>query len=399
MHRTIAALACLLPFVNSHAGEETRCPDCDSPAVITAEAAYTAEMWRQVSGASVGNRYLDNIDFTLAVDGAAFGAERLQLFGALLYNNGRELAGMSGAMQGVSNIETTEGVRVFEWWAQWTTAADDGSLRFGLYDLNSEFDAIDTAGLFINPSHGIGPDFAQSGAGGPSIFPVTALALRAQKSMGAWSMQAAVLDGEPQDGEYFDRDRFAISNRQGALLVGELNYRSEAGTRIGGGYWQYTAGFDDLTAVDAAGDPLRRHDNAGAYLILESPTLLADGSDRGLNLFLRTGVAASRINAVGRYHGAGAVYSGMFFPERQDQFGFAIAVAQAGRPWRSLEQTMGATPSHAEYNYEVTYRIGLVERLALQFDVQRVVNPGMSSTVDSAWVVGLRLVATQAWSR
>ena len=29
-----------------------------------------------------------------------------------------------------------------------------------LYNLNSEFDVIETAGLFINSSHGIGPDYS-----------------------------------------------------------------------------------------------------------------------------------------------------------------------------------------------------------------------------------------------
>jgi porin len=400
MHRTIATLICMLA-ATSYAAEEPQCPDCIAPA-IAVEAAYTGEVWRQMSGGmGVGNRYLDNVDFTVDVDGGrAFDVEGLRLFGALLYNNGHPVAGdLSGAIQGVSNIETTEGVRVFELWAQWSSARNDRSLRFGLYDLNSEFDAIDSAGLFINPSHGIGPDFAQSGAGGPSIFPVTALALRAQKSAGPWSVQAVVLDGEPEDGEYFDRERFALSKREGALLAGELNYRSESGTRIGGGYWRYTAGFDDLSAVDSLGNPQRRHDNAGAYIILESPMLLANGSGRGLNLYFRTGEAESRLNAVGRYYGTGAVYSGLFFPRRQDQIGVAMAVAQAGKPWRRLERTMGADPSDGEYNYELTYRINVLERLALQVDLQRIANPGMNSALKPVWVVGLRLVATQAWAR
>ena len=400
MHRTIATLICMLT-ATAHAAAESQCPDCVAPAV-SIEAAYTGEMWRQASGGmGVGHRYLDNLDLTVDVDGGrAFNIGGLRLFGALIYNNGHPMASdLSGAVQGVSNIETTAGTRVFELWAQWSSDRNDRSLRFGLYDLNSEFDAIDSAALFINPSHGIGPDFAQSGAGGPSIFPVTALALRAQKSAGPWSVQAAVLDGEPEDGEYFDRKRFAIGGREGALLAGELNYRSESGTRVGGGYWQYTSGFDDLSAVDSSGNPLRRHDNAGAYFILESPMLLADGSGRGLNLYFRTGAAESRINAVGRYYGAGAVYSGLFFPQRQDQIGVAMAVAHAGKPWRRLEETLGADPSDSEYNYELTYRISLLEQLALQVDLQRISNPGMNSALDPVWVVGLRLVATQRWVR
>ena len=75
------------------------------------------------------------------------------------------------------------------------TGAERASIKFGLYDLNSEFDAIEAAALFINPSHGIGPDFSQSGRNGPSIFPLTSLALRADYKLDDhWLVRAVILD-------------------------------------------------------------------------------------------------------------------------------------------------------------------------------------------------------------
>lgn len=53
-------------------------------------------------------------------------------------------------------------------------------MRIGLYDLNSEFDALDDAGLFINSAFGVGTDIGLTGVNGPSIFPVTSLAVRAR---------------------------------------------------------------------------------------------------------------------------------------------------------------------------------------------------------------------------
>src|SRR4029078_10769706 len=51
-------------------------------------------------------------------------------------------------------------------------------LRLGLSSLRSEFDVFETASLFLQSSHGIGVDYAQSGLNGPSIFPTTSTAAR-----------------------------------------------------------------------------------------------------------------------------------------------------------------------------------------------------------------------------
>ena len=91
-----------------------------------------------------------------------------------LYNNNKTLSDtLIGDMQTVSNIDTTTATRLYEAWYEQAFGDGKSSLKVGLYDLNSEFDAIDTAGLFLLSSHGIGPDYSQTGLNGPSIFPVT----------------------------------------------------------------------------------------------------------------------------------------------------------------------------------------------------------------------------------
>jgi porin len=400
MYRPLSGMFCLI-FVSTAAAQETAdCPTCSGSA-LQIEAAYTGEMWRQVSGGvQTGDRYLDNLDVTAAVDGEQLlGFEGLQLFGYVIYNNGHALSDdLSGSAQGVSNIEASRAVRLYELWSQWQFGSGDQSIRFGLYDLNSEFDSIDTAGLFINPSHGIGPDFAQSGQNGPSIFPVTSLAVRAQKTFGAWSVQAAALDGVPGDPDHPDRAAITLSSEEGALLIGEVNYRMESGARLGVGYWRYTADFDDLLATTDAGDPLRRDDNDGAYVMAESPTLFADEAEQGLNLFVRAGQAESHINPIGRYLGAGAVYSGVFASGR-DQFGVAVAIARLGDPMRKLQAEAGIATDSCEYNYELTYRFDVTEWLSIQSDAQYIRNPGMDPELESGWAVGLRFEVRGEWER
>jgi len=341
----------------------------DEAGTVVLEATYTGELWRQTSGGiETGERYLDNLDLMLEANGEGLlGIEGLRFFGYVLYNNGHVLCEeLSGSAQCLSNIEATRALRLYELWSEWQLGAEGQSVRFGLYDLNSEFDSIETAGLFITPSQGIGPELSQTGEHGPSIFPETSFGVRAMKSMGAWTVQTAALD--------------PVS--EGVLLVGETNYRAESGMRVGGGYWRYTS-----------------DDNAGAYLIAESPSFIADAEDRGLRLFLRVGHAEPDINPVASYFGAGAVYSMLSSAEREHQIGFAVANARLGAPFMREQRAAGVDTVACERNYELTYRVVVAEWLALQSDVQYIRHPGMVKSADSGWAMALRFEVGTRWAR
>ena len=62
-----------------------------------------------------------------------------------------------GDLQGVSNTDAEEALRLFGFWHELAEA--DWSLRTGLYDLNSEFDVNEAGSIFLNSSHGIGAEF------------------------------------------------------------------------------------------------------------------------------------------------------------------------------------------------------------------------------------------------
>ena len=371
------------------AGAEEACVDCADVNALTVSATYTGEQWRQASGGvATGTRYLDNLDITIDADaGRIAGLDGLQLFAYLLYNNGNSLNELTGAAQGVSNIEATEALRLYELWTQWNFGSGEQSLRVGLYDLNSEFDSIETAGLFINPSHGIGPDMSQTGQNGPSIFPVTSLGARFSKSWGAWSAQLAVLDAVPGDVEHPDRTTIRLGKDEGALIVGETNYRSSA-ARVGVGYWHYTSDFDQHDAGAA------KDENSGVYAIVESPVFAAESA--GMNVFVRIGAANGHINPVDRYLGLGAVYT-MKSEAREHQIGVALAVAKFGEPFRRFAASAGTAPEEHETIVEMTYRVNVSDWFTLQPDVQYILNPGADPALDSAWVIGLRFEVGTQW--
>lgn len=397
----LAALA--LPALALPAMASAAEPDPDAVAghgpTMALGAVYTGERWSVVDGGvATGGAYVDNLDLTAELDGErVFGVEGLTLFGYVLYNNGRELAEpYAGAAQGISNIEAVRAWRLYEAWADWS--AGSGSLRFGLYNLNSEFDVNETGALFLNPAHGIGTEVAQSGRNGPSIFPITSLGVRYRHEFGEWYGQVVALDGVPGDPEDPSSNRVDLGGEDGALLVGELG-RAFAGGRVLVGVWHYTAEFDDVRDVDAGGAPVSRDGTSGAYALVEGRVLSETDGEQGLSAFLRFGVADERVHQFGSYLGAGLVYTGALPGRPADQLGLAFASSANGDRFREAMTLAGAPVERRETIWELAYRMQFGENFYVQPDVQYVANPGTDPALDDAWVVGVRFQAAWSWDR
>lgn len=347
--------------------------------------AYTSEFWRNTSGGLVQDTaYLDNLDVTLDVDAEAlWGVPDSRVFVYGLYNNGRTLSeDKSGDLQVISNIETgVEAVRLYEAWVE-RQIADRGSVRFGLYDLNSEFDVLCASGLFINSAHGIGTDFGQTGRNGPSIFPFTSLAMRFDwRWADDWRTRLAVLDGVPGDGDDPGATAIQLGGGDGFLLAAELEW-SRAGHRLLAGAWSYTADFEEWGS-GAVAAPSRSDGNTGVYLRGET----ARGDNGNVRLFARLGIADQRYNVVDTFLGAGVDWVGPLPGRPEDRFGVALAWAGTSDDYRDSR----AFADRRELALELTYRASLNERITVQPDVQYVVNPGLEPALDDALAVGLRL--------
>ncbi len=224
---------------------------------------YTAELWRNTSGGiRRGGRYLDNLDVTLTVDAErALGWRGATLFVYGLYNNGHAFSGdLVGDAQTVSNIETgVAAARLYQAWVEQRFAGGRASIKVGLYDLNSEFDSTNVGSLSLLSSHGIGPEFGQSGQNGPSIFPYTSLAVRGAYKIGAaLTVRAAVLDGVPDDPLQPRRTAIILRRGNGLLGVAEVDYVGRV-VNITAGYWRYSARFEQCvgTSRHKHGQPRR----------------------------------------------------------------------------------------------------------------------------------------------
>jgi porin len=267
----------------------------------------------------------------------------------------------------------------------------------GRYDLNSEFYRLQSAGLFLNSSFGIGPEFSGSGAGGPSIFPSTSLGVRlAFKPTPNVVVRGSILDGAPVDRA--DGSVGAVRRGDGLLLVSEvaLLNRGASGDRmetlrfrigpyddkIAAGGWYYTATFDDLSNVDANGTPRQDHGSAGAY-VLGDATLFRSKTDRRRRLggFVEAGLADARVNRFGSYVGAGSVATGPVTTRPADELGVAVALAHNGSGYLNSRRPLGEPAEAFEATIELTYLAQVASRLALQPDFQYVIHPNTDALV------------------
>lgn len=362
--------------------------------------------------------YLGNLDLTLTAhleDLTGLPLGTMFVYG--LVNHGGRPSKHVGDLQGVDNIEAPSTAKLYEMWWQDEFLDHRLSLLAGLYDLNSEFDVIESAAVFVHSSYGIGPELSQSGRNGASVFPTTALALRAKTLVtDRIVLQMAALDGVPGDLGDPHGTQVNVSRDQGAMLIaegawvldddggedavslarqrrervgrgwGEVPYR----LKLAAGVWGYTSKLDDLSAVNANGQPVRRQSHPGVYFLAD--TKLPDGLfawPEEVSVFFRAGFADERVTTYVAYAGGGVAVTGLLPSRKDDLAGFGVAAAFIGSSFRRALRNEGEDPADAEVALEWTYRAALTPWLALQPDLQFVIDPGGIHIAD-ALVLGMR---------
>jgi porin len=359
------------------------------PPALTLEVRNTAEVWRNLRGGiSVGNTTLDKLQASAAFDGAAAGLPGLRLYAQVFTTNAESLSlARTGDIQTVSNIEAPKTTRLFELWAQQSRGAEADAgwviVRAGLIDLNRTFDSISTAGLFINSSHGIGPDLSRSGVSGPSIFPVAGAAIQfGWRPVKAVALNVGVFAEPDPERQDVVAD---LPIRHGAVMIAQADWSLPHDAQVSAGVWRYSS------AQTSVADPTRRIEpRVSAYGFVQGPVPLP-GAPRG---WVRAGFADGRVQAVAAYVGGGLVWNGPGGRRDRDQFGIALARAGIGAAAR---RTLGLP--RAETTLEATYSFALGDYLHLQPDVQHIFDPAGGSGLRDATVIGLRFVLYAKWPK
>ncbi|MGB9093509.1 MAG: carbohydrate porin [Gallionella sp.] len=359
------------------------------------EIVYKLDVLGQVSRPASKVYGLDNLDIKLALDGGKIAG--IAGSSALLYvlsNRGGKPVALGGHSAGLDNIETPEGAnttRLYQAWVQQNFLDGRLSLLAGLYDLNSEFYVTEPASLFIQPVYGIGAEFAGTGQNGPSIFPTTSFGVRVKAQAGGYYLQAAVLDGVPGDPNnphgthiQFNKGDGALDVVEGSIPLGAAENAHD--NRLSLGVWQYTARFDDLVAVDAGGNPVKRLSHGG-YAMLEK-VLREPGSDQaGISGFVRAGKNDGNTAQFDRSWSTGLVFSGLLAGPGRDQFGIAYAQERNGEKWRIFS----GNPVVFERSLEMTWRYSATPAVVLQPTAQYLISHSNDPARDRNWWLGMRV--------
>ena len=288
-------------------------------------------------------------------------------------------------IQTADNIEAVPVTRLFEAYVSRVWGTKDRSLgvRFGLIDLNSQFDTNDAASLMLNSSHGIGPDLSRSGRNGPSIYPVTAAGSTVTwTATPAWTFRLGVFDGvsgNPGRPHAFLAERLKPSD--GLLVITQADWELSKSAEVEAGAWTYTV---ERLGPGGGG---KAHDR-GAYLSYQARLNWLPR----LSFWLRAGVADRQAQTVAGYLGGGFVQQGTIAGRPDDKVGFAIAHAIIGDGAATTLQL----PS-AETDFELTYQAKISRHFVIQPDVSYVRRPAGEAHAPDSVGLGIRFVYATAY--
>lgn len=202
-------------------------------------------------------------------------------------------------------------------------------------------------------------------------------------------MQAVITDGVPGDPNNPHGTHIKLGNGDGTLSIIELGYALQTGeeheeaenfSKTAIGFWRYSSQFE---AIDGLGG---RHKSQGAYILSEQSLFHESGSQsKGLAGFIRFGVTSSNVNKLDWTSSLDLRYHGLLTGRDDDIAGVAVTFSHAGDAFK----TTGNFNSQ-ETDLELTYRAQIKPWLAIQPTIQGIINPGLDSSVNDAWIIGAR---------
>jgi len=362
---------------------------------VRVEAANTTDVFASADGGVSEESTVSNL-FELAVAAdmeTLAGLRGGTLFFLGLGTHGDDPAEAAGTVHAPSNLAADDAWRVLELWYEQSMLRDRAGLLFGFYAVDSEFDAKETADLFLNGGFGTGLDVSETGLNGPSIFPVTGLAARARFQVTPrFNLRAAIVEGAPGDLDDPTASlRVELDEDEGVFTIVEADW-TPAGfdfLRLGLGGWRYTTDFERLDGDGEAGS------TAGIYGFAEGTIFNEPGTtDQGLSGFVRVGRADESVNRFGGYHGGGLVYTGLLPGRDSDMLGLAISSVENGDDFVGAVRGDGTRVQRSETVIELTYRAELLPWVSIQPTLQYAMNPDTDPDVNDHLAVAFRVSLT-----
>lgn len=361
--------------------------DAPSEKGVTASLSYRFDAMGALDGGVVqSGRSLDNLTLALDVDlDRVWGWAGASAHAELANTSGGAPGELAAAAQGLDNIEVAaHHLRLYQAWIETGFARDKANLRAGFSDLSGEFATTEASGLLLNPSFGMAPEFAGSGA---AAYPSTALGLRLRVNPTASTyLQTAAANA--QTGVPGDRGGADFSFDHGAIFLAEAGWTGAGKVAIG--YWRVGERQDDLAELNPAGAPVPRVAQGGYVLAEQVLGRSADGV-RSATGFFRAGAADGRTSTFRGSVQAGLLVGPAITSRPESSISFGVTRARLSPAWRAASAADGVQLGHTETVFELTYSDQLTGRVRVQPDLQYVRRPSGDPAIKDAFVVGLRL--------
>ena len=291
-----------------------------------------------------------------------------------------------GDFQFTSNIDALgqDTFNLYEAWYEHSFLDRNLTWLNGMHDYNSEFYALDYSAVLLNASFGFGIELSQTGN---STYPVTGLAsrIRYQPTETSYVM-FAVYDGIPGSPRNPKGTHVHLSQDDGLFYAAEAGVTStEEDTptdyfKLALGGWYRTTDYTDYRDIE-------RSSNGGGYIIGERKLFTEEDPSQGLGAFFQVGATQGDRNVIGQYLGLGIHYTGLLPCRDGDVLAIGMAHARRGTSYKDVDPLLTKT----ETTFEWSYRADIGHGIAIQPDIQYVINPGASDELDNALVLTARI--------
>jgi porin len=298
----------------------------------------------------------------------------------------------------LSNIDTYDGVRLYDAWFQQELLHGTFSLRLGQLLADAEFFNSDYASLFLNSSFGAIPVVSQN-LDAP-VFPIAAPGARVRfMPDDSFYFQSAVFSGDVGKPERNNKHnlRFSLSEADGVLLFLEAGYVLHPKPKDPGairnkiltGTYKLGGDFDSKDFADTAGRRSHRGNYSIYFVVDQELWHTGPHPTDGLAGFARIGIAPEDRNTVTFYSDAGLNFRGVSQLRPQDILGIAFSYTQLSD--KLISPSGQALSSHHEEILELSYQAAFGAHFIAQPDLQFIFNPGAVPSAATAVVAGVRL--------
>lgn len=359
---------------------------------------FTGEAWDNTQGGvRTGAAFMYNVDGQLQVDTAkAFGWTGGLFVAEAFFANATSFGNQYiGAVDQQSPIDTAANLAMFHvYQLYYDQNFGSTDIRFGIYDLETEFSVTKPMSLFLSKNLTWNTAFDQSGTMplngtiGPGNYPYTPLAVRIRQNFTKdFSVQVAVADGAADNPNNLANTAVMFSSQYGVLAAAEADYTPDKHTKIMVGAWDLTSLLPEFGQYNADGSQKMIWNEAGAY-IGGAARLYSANPKRGLDAFLTYGASTPQSTNVTQSLNGGLVYTGLFDARPGDKAGVSFNINQASNGWRQYMSDQGLQSLAAEEIFEITYRAKINNYLTIQPDIQYIVNSGFNPAYKNPLALG-----------